>query len=86
MLRLVNIFLSYFSFHQVDYKNKESKAAYLLYFNLIIVISNASIRNNIATFITYIYSYFILVKKTLYNTIGIISSKTKLFAIKCSIN
>ena len=58
----------------------------MLCFNSIIVISNASIRNNIATFIAYIYSHSNPIKKTLHYVIGITSSKAELFAVRCSIN
>lgn len=57
-----------------------------MYLNLVVVISDASIRNNVATSITYIYLHSNPVKKTLYHAIGIISSEPELFAIRCSIN
>jgi len=95
--RLVDKFPSYFSFHQADHKNKEAKAVYLcklnniafnasLSSNSIIIISNVSIRNNIVTFIVYIYSYSNSIKITLHYAIGITFSKAELFAVRCSIN
>ena len=54
--------------------------------NSIIVISDASIRNNITTSIAHIYSHSNPVKKTLYHAISITSTEAKLFAIRCGIN
>ena len=82
--RLVDIFSSWFSFHQADYKNKESKAAYLCKlddiilntsscFKTVIVVSDASIRNNVTTSIIHIYSHSNSVKKTFhYAILGIV--------------
>jgi len=95
--RLVDIFSSHFSFHQANCKDKCSKSTHLhnlndivlnvsLYLNLVVVISDASIRNNVAISITYIYLHSNPVKKTLYHAIGMISSEPELFAIRCSIN
>jgi len=53
---------------------------------LAIVVSDASIRNNVANSIIYIYLYTNPVKKTLHHTVGVTSSEAKFFAIRCSIN
>ena len=53
---------------------------------MIIVVLDTSIKNNITTFIAYIHLYLYLIKKTLYYTINITSTKTELFTIRCSIN
>ena len=45
-----------------------------------------SIKNNVTTSIAHIHSYFCLVKKTIHYVINITSAKTKLFAIRHSIN
>jgi len=95
--RLVDLFSSKFSFYQTNCKDKESKATYLFKLdnivlnvlsssNSAIVVSNTSIRNNIATFIAHIYLHTNPVKKTLHHAVGITSSKAKLFAIRCGIN
>ena len=95
--RLVDKFPSYFSFHWADHKDKEVKAAHFcklndialnvsFYSNLFIVVSNASIRNNIATSIALIYLHSNSVKKTLHHTIGITFSEAKLFIVRCTIN
>ena len=95
--RLINIFSSHFSFHHLDQKSKESKKAYLYIFNEIIlqtltetniavVVSNISIKNQVATFITYVYIHNNPVIKTLHHAINITSTETELFTIKYDIN
>ena len=54
--------------------------------NSVIVISNASIKNNIATSIAYIHSYFNPVRKTLYQAINIITTEAELSVIRCEIS
>ena len=65
--KLIGIFSSHFSFHQANYKNKESKEAYFcnldkIFKNAIIdsysvvIISDTSIKNNVATLLLHIYS------------------------------
>lgn len=63
--RLVDNFPDHFSFHTIDYRDKESKEVYLHKLDkitedtlsnpkIVIVVSDISIKNNIATFISYI--------------------------------
>ena len=54
--------------------------------NIVIVISDASIKNNVATSITHIYSFNSLLKKTLHHTISITSTEVELFTIRYRIN
>jgi len=54
--------------------------------NLVIVVSDASIRNNVAISITHIHSYSKPVKKTIHHAINITITKAELFIIKCGIN
>jgi len=95
--RLIDKFSSHFSFHQANYKDKESKAAHLcnlddIFSNAssdpksIVVISDASIRNNIAMSISYVHSSPNNVRKTIHHTINVTSTKAKLFAIRYGIN
>ena len=95
--RLINNLSSCFYFHWENYKDKESKAAHLCKLDKIfsntsldpksvIIISDTSIKNNIATSILYIYFHSNNVKKTIYYAINIIFTKAKLFAIKCGIS
>ena len=95
--RLVNNFSSHFFFYQANHKDNESKAAYLCKLDEIfsdasldpksvIVISNGSIKKNVATSISYAYCYPNEIKKTIHHTVNIISIKAELFAIRCEIN
>jgi len=54
--------------------------------NLVIVVFNTSIRNNVATSIAHIHSYFKPIKKEIHYTVNITTTKAELFAIKCKIN
>ena len=91
--RLINFFLDYFSFYTWKWDIK----CYL--WNLdnitiststdshsIIVISDASIRNNVATSISHIHLYNRLIIKTIHHVVNITSTEAKLFAIKYRIN
>jgi len=95
--RLIDIFSSHFSFHQANYKDKESKVVYnyklndifteaILNSKSIIVVSDASIKNNVTISITHIHSYSSPIKKTLHHIINITTIKAELFAIRCGIN
>ena len=95
--KLVDNFSNCFSFYIVNCKNKESKEAYLHKLNkifedtlsdsnTIIIISNTSIKNNIAISILYIHSGYNTIAKTIYYTINITSIEVELFAIKYRIN
>ena len=48
--------------------------------------SDASIKNHIATSISHIHSFNKPVVKTIYRAINVTMTETKLFAIQCSIN
>ena len=51
-----------------------------------IVVSDASIKNHIATSISHIHSFNKPVIKTIHRAINVTTTKAKLFAIQCSIN
>ena len=51
-----------------------------------LIVTDTSIKNNIATIILHIYIYNKSITKTLYYALNIMSSKAELFAIKYSIN
>jgi len=95
--RLIDSFFNYFSFHKVNHSNKESRNLYLWYLDRIvfkaslntspvIVISDASIKNNVTTSIAYIHSYSNSVNKTLHQAVNITTTSAKLFAIRCGIS
>ena len=58
----------------------------LLELNTVIVILDASIKNNITISIVHVHSFNNHLKKTLYHTIDIMSIETELFALRCGIN
>ena len=91
--RLINFFLDYFSFYTWKWDIK----CYL--WNLdnitiststdshsIMVISDASIRNNVAISILHIHLYNRLIIKMIHHVVNITSTEAKLFAIRYGIN
>ena len=95
--KLTNSFLNYLSFHIINHKDKESKNSHLcildkiifevlLKANLVIIVSDTSIKNNIATFINHIHSCSNPIKKILHHAINITTNKAELFTIRCEIN
>jgi len=91
--RLIDSFSDYFSFHSQiqDIKN------HLYNLNNItinmssnshssIIISNTSIRNNIATSISHIHLHNKPVIKIIHHTVNVITTEAKLFATRYSIN
>jgi len=90
--RLVNSFSSCFSFFLLDRKNIDSRKIHFhklnkVIFNAladsktVIIILDASIKNNIATSISYIHTHNLLVLKTIHHAINVTSTEAKLFAI-----
>ena len=51
-----------------------------------LIISNAGIKNNVATSIAYIHIYDRPIIKIIYHATNITSTEAELFTIKCSIN
>ena len=51
-----------------------------------IVVSDMSIKNQIAMSIAYIHIYDNLIIKTLYHTMNVTSTEAELFTIRCVIN
>ena len=54
--------------------------------NIFIVVSDTSIKNNVATFIVYIHSFNSPLKKMLYYAICITSTEVELFVLRYGIN
>ena len=95
--RLINIFLCYFSFYLSDRKSTETRKIYLykldeIIFNTstdpktAIIILDISIKNQVITFITYIYVYNFSIIKIIYYIINITFTKVELFAIRYRLN
>ena len=95
--RLIDSFSSHFSFHKADCSLEESKSHHyscldnimlntLSDLSIVVVISNSSIKNNIAISIAHVYSFNSPLKKTLYHIINVTTIEAELFAIRYGIN
>jgi len=95
--RLIDNFSTHFLFHWANCKNKESKASHLcnldnifsnasLDLKTIVVVSEASIRKNIAISISHVHSFPNDIRKTIYYAINITLTKAKLSTIRCGVN
>ena len=89
--------MSQFLFYKADWYSNESKTSFcnildniilntLLKPNIVIVVSDVSIKNNIATSIAYIHSFNSLLKKTIYHTVSITLMEIELFILRYGIN
>ena len=94
---LVDIFSNCFSFNTVDHKSNNDKSVHLCNFNkifknslwdikTIVVISNTSIKNNVATSIAHIHLEPNVVAKSIHHAVNITSTEAELFAIRYGIN
>ena len=91
--RLIDFYSNQFSFHTQNYDVKnhiyDLNNITINTFNdshFLIVILDASIRNNIATSILHIHSHNRPVTKMIYHVVNITTTKAKLFVIRCGIN
>jgi len=95
--RLIDIFPSCFFFHLSDRKYTEAKKVYLckleeliLYIlvdpKTAVIVSDVSIKNQVAISIAYIHIYETPIVKTIYHIINVTSTETELFAIRCGLN
>ena len=94
---LVDIFSNHFSFNIAECKINDYKAAHLwkldnifkdsLYdTKIVIIISDASIKNNIAMSIAHVHSGENIVAKTIHYAVNVILTEAELFVIKYGIN
>ena len=92
VLDLVILFLVVTLFYKADCHSNESKRAHChkldeLVFeasnepNTVVVISNASINNNVITSIAHIHSFNQVLKKTLHHAINVTFMKVELFVL-----
>ena len=90
-------FSSHFSFHSFNRCNKDNLSSHScqldnLALSLLenpshaLIITNTSVKNNVATSIAHVYIHDKPVIKTLYHVVNINSIEAKLFAIRCGIN
>jgi len=94
---LVDNFSDCFSFHTVNCRDKDVAKAYLQNLNrtiedfcidpeTIIIIFDASIKNNVITSISHVCSHQNILAKTIHYAINITSTEVELFTIRCGIN
>jgi len=95
--RLIDLFSSHFSFHSfnkcsnnnledISYRLDNIAITTLLNHLYALVISDASIKNNIAISIAHIHIHNKPIIKTIHHAVNITSTEAKLFVIRCSIN
>ena len=95
--KLIDIYSSHFTFHHSNRKNSNTRKIHLCHLHKIvfhtsinpkkaIIISDTSIKNQVATFITYVHTYEFSVIKTIHYTINVISTEVELFAISYGLN
>ena len=90
----VDNFSDCFSFHSVTHENKNAYIHNLdkifedslLDPKTVIIISDASIKKNIATSVLHVHSSSNILAKTIYHTVNVTSMNVELFAIRCGIN
>ena len=95
--RLIDVFPSHISIHSTYYSSNKSKSTHCKKLNelvlksslnlrTVIIISDTSIKNNITSFISYIYSFINPLKRILHYTVNIMLMEAELFTIRYSIN
>ena len=94
--RIIDTFSDHFSFHPFSECKNNIKEQIQKLDNLAIessesptsalVITDASIKNNIVMYIAHIHIHNHLITKTLHHTMNVTSTEAKLFAIRCGIN
>jgi len=95
--RLIDLYSSYFSFHHSDRKSSNTRKTHLCYLDEIVfnvssnpkmavVISDASIKNQVTTSITHMYTHDSPIVKTIHYTVNVTSTEAELFAIRCRLN
>jgi len=95
--RVIDSFFSHFSFHSFNRPNKKSLFSHSHQLDSLalsssenpshaLVITDTSVKNNVATSITYVHIYNKPVVKTLHHVVNINSTEAELFTIRCDIN
>ena len=95
--RLINIFPNCFSFHPLNRKSNNNIKSHLLKLDnltlqissdpwLVIIVTDASIRSQVTTLISYVYNHDRPVIKIVHHAINVMTTKAKLFVIRCGIN
>jgi len=95
--RVIDTFSNHFSFHSFSRSNDSSFKSYLQQLDTLaiefsssssntLIITNVSVKNNVALSIVHIHVFNKPVVKTLHHIVNITSSEAKFFAIRCGIN
>jgi len=95
--RIIDIFHSCFSFFHANCESKERKNAHIYKLDeyiihastdpkTVIIISDTSIKNNIATSISHVYSLSNPIKTMLHHAINVMTTEAELFTIRYRIN
>jgi len=94
---LIDVFSNCFSFHTPNKQSDTNLKAYIQFLNNIalnsssepsvaLVVSDASIKNHVATSIIHIYIYNKQVIKTIYQAVNVTFTEAELFTIRYGIN
>ena len=95
--RIIDTFSSCFSFYLFSKCNDDNLRSHIYHLDELaiesssnpshaLIITDTSIKNNIATSISHIYIYNKPITKTLHHVVNITSTEAELFTIRCSIN
>ena len=95
--RIIDIFPGHFSFHSSNKYSTDNLISHLCQLNNLVIVSsedpsytlvvtNTSIKNNIAISITHIHICNRPVIKTVHHVVNVTSTEAELFAIRCGIN
>jgi len=95
--RLIDIFPNCFSFHSLNRKSKNSIKNHLYNLknitlqassdpHIVVVISDVSIRNCVATSIVHVHAHNSPIIKMIHYIVNVMSAEVELFIIRCSIN
>ena len=94
---LIDVFSSHFSFHLSNKHSNNNLKSHICLLNNIalksssdstitLIISNTSIKNNVAISISYIYVHNKLIIKTLHHAMKVMTTEAELFTIRYGIN
>lgn len=95
--RLIDTFSNQFSFYSLNRKSKHSVKSHLLKLNnitlytssdpyLVVIVTDTSIKNQVAILIAHIYIHNRPVIKTVYHAVNVMTTEAELFVIRYSIN
>jgi len=94
---LINIFSNHFSFHTLSKQSNKNLRVHIwsldnisftfsLDSSITLVVSDASIKNQVATSISHVYVHNKQVIKMIHHAVNVTTTEAKLFVIRCGIN